>query len=239
LPGLKGTVSQRSSNGILTYNETSLHVAIKDWYAQPGDFIESEVDGFRIDILRGDLLIEIQIGNFARLRNKLNSLLKNHRVRLVHPISCLKWINHVDTQKRRLSPRKGKLDHIFQELVYITPLLNNSNLSLDILFIHEEEIRLNDGRGSWRRKGTSIIDRKLLAVVDHFALDFPDDFRSLLEVYPGQEFTSRDVAGQRNIPASLARKMIYCMVKTGAVAQVGRRGRHNLYAFRRINGEHE
>ena len=237
MKGRNNTVASLHSNPILTYNETSLHAALKDWYAQPGDVIESEVDGYRIDIVRGDILIEIQIGNFSRLREKLNFLLKSRRVRLVYPISSQKWIHHVDTQKRRLSPRKGNLDHIFQELIYITPLLDNSNLSLEILFIHDEEIRLHDGQGSWRRNGTSIVDRKLLAVVDHRVLDWPADFRDLLEKFPDHEFTSKDIAVYRNISANLARKMMYCFVKSGVIARIGRRGRHNLYALHPSNGE--
>ena len=43
-----------------TMKERSLHASLKEWYAQPGDRVEAEVDGFVIDICRDGLLVEIQ-----------------------------------------------------------------------------------------------------------------------------------------------------------------------------------
>ncbi|HSF82335.1 MAG TPA: hypothetical protein VLA49_13930 [Anaerolineales bacterium] len=238
MAGSKDINTSVNPNRVQKYNETSLHAAIKNWYAQPGDIIESQVGGYRVDIVRNSLLIEIQTKNFSRLKEKLNFLLDKHRVHLVYPIPILKWIKRIDQNTRRLSPKKGKIDHIFQELIYITQLLNNPNLSLEVLFIHEEEIRQNDGRGSWRRKGISIVDRKLLAVIDNVTLDFPASFMRLLQGFDRHEFTSKDVAVHRNISENLARKMIYCLLKTDLIRTIGRRGRHNLYALepRRMNG---
>ena len=48
-----------------TLGEKSLHSSLKNWYAQPGDRLEAEVDGFHIDIIRKNLLIEIQTANFS------------------------------------------------------------------------------------------------------------------------------------------------------------------------------
>ncbi|UCH58337.1 MAG: hypothetical protein JSV61_08930 [Anaerolineales bacterium] len=216
---------------IQTYNETSLHASIKDWYAKPGDIIESQVDGYRIDIVRGDQLIEIQVKNFSRLKEKLAVLLANYKVRIIYPIPRIRWIHYADTQKRRLSPRKGKLEHIFQELVYITSELTNSNLSLELLFVHEEEIRQNDGLGSWRRRGISIVDRKLLDIVDRVPFYFPASFQQMLETLHNQQFTTREIAKHRDISENLARKMVYCLWKTDLIAKIGKRGHHNLYSL--------
>ena len=51
-----------SMNTIGTLNEKPLHAALKDWCARPGDQFEVFVDGFVVDIVRGNLLIEIQTG---------------------------------------------------------------------------------------------------------------------------------------------------------------------------------
>src|SRR5205823_13397781 len=66
-----------------TLNEGLLHTQLKAWYRRPGDQFETPVDGYVIDIVRGDTLIEIQTGGFAPLRRKLDRLLDSHRVRLV------------------------------------------------------------------------------------------------------------------------------------------------------------
>src|SRR5262245_41716920 len=71
---------ERAMAGIGVLNESPLHAALKQWYARPGDLLETAVDGFVVDIVRGDVLIEIQTGHFAAIRSKLASLLQSHPV---------------------------------------------------------------------------------------------------------------------------------------------------------------
>ena len=94
-------------------NQHSLHSAIKDWYSLPGDKFEVKIDDFIIDIVRDHLLIEIQTRNFSAIKKKLTKLLENHQVRLVYPISQLKWIVYVTESdeiiRKRKSPKKGRI----------------------------------------------------------------------------------------------------------------------------------
>ena len=60
-----------ATHQIGTLNENPLHAALKAWYARPGDRIEVPVDGFIVDIVRDDLLVEIQTGNFSAVKEKL------------------------------------------------------------------------------------------------------------------------------------------------------------------------
>ena len=107
--------------------ETSLHDEVKRWYAQPGDRLEEWVDGYLIDIVRDDQLIEIQTGNFSAIKAKLENLVRRHPVRLVHPIAQTKWIVRLDARggrvSRRRSPRRGRVEDLFLELVYIPHLM--------------------------------------------------------------------------------------------------------------------
>ena len=79
-------------SGVGLLNEKPLHASLKLWYAQPGDKCEVKVDGFVIDIIQKNLLVEIQTGNFASIKAKLNKLLGTHRLRLIYPIALEKWI---------------------------------------------------------------------------------------------------------------------------------------------------
>src|SRR5262245_23712671 len=103
-------------------NEKSLHAALKAWCLQPGDQTEVPVEGYIIDIVRGDLLIEIQTRNFSALKAKLLKLTAQSPVRLIYPITLQEWIvklptNGHETPSRRKSPKRGTLFHIFEELV--------------------------------------------------------------------------------------------------------------------------
>ncbi len=55
----------RGIAAIGTLNEGALHAQLKDWYRRRGDRVEQLVDGFVIDLVRGELLVEIQTGSFA------------------------------------------------------------------------------------------------------------------------------------------------------------------------------
>ena len=105
-----------------TLRERPLHASLKRWYARPGDRIEVAVDGYVIDLVRGDLLIEVQTRGFSSMRAKVAALLaRGHRVRIVHPIAVDTWIVKVDDVgtllSRRRSPRHGDPSDAFAELV--------------------------------------------------------------------------------------------------------------------------
>ena len=72
--------------------EYSLHASIKTRFTQDVNQQEVYIDGFLIDAVCEDLLIEIQTKNFYQLKAKLSTLLKNYKVRVVHPIAAEKWI---------------------------------------------------------------------------------------------------------------------------------------------------
>lgn len=214
--------------------ESSLHVALKNYYTREGDRQEAAVDGYFIDVVSGDVLIEIQTGNFTYLKTKLVALLDRHPVLVVHPIPVEKWIVRLPAEgdtplDRRKSPRRGRLEHIFLELVRIPDLIVHPNFALEILLTREEELRRNDGRGSWRRKGWSIADRRLLEVVDRVPLRSPEDFLAFLPPTLEQPFTSRQLGKSLSLPGYLAGKAAYCLRQMGLIEQTGRRGRSYLY----------
>ncbi len=223
-----------SQVGIGTQNERSLHAALKQWYSMPGDQLEVSKDGYIIDIVRDDLLIEIQTGNFSAIKKKLQTLIRSHKVRLVYPIPRDRWIvvyneNQKDVIRRRKSPKTGEIIDLFAELVRIPTLINQDNLSIEILLIQEEEIRCNDGKGSWRRQGISIIDRRLVDVLEQIIFTCKEDFLSLLPGNLAQPFTNKSLARELGIRVSQTQKMTYCLKKMQAIKEVGKNGNALLY----------
>ena len=159
----------KSKHLIGTLGEKNLHSTLKAWYARAGDQLEAEVDGFHIDIVRRKVLIEIQTSNFSSQKRKLNTLIKKHPVRLIFPIAQEKWIIRLGSDGttlvgRRKSPKQGNIYQLFVELVSLPSWIQQRNFSLEVLFTREEEIRRDDGQGSWRRKGWSIFDHRLIEV---------------------------------------------------------------------------
>ena len=227
-------ISTLTNSTLKSGRESSLHSTIKKWCRHKGDKLEAKVDGFVIDIKRGDQLIEIQTANFSAIKSKLLRLLDKHKVRLVYPIAELKWIVHKsasgeETFGRRRSPRRGCLLDMFSELIRIPSLFYNDNLSIEVLMIEEEEIWRNDGRGSWRRKGASIEDRKLIRVLETKLFEHKTDFLDFLPKDLPEPFSNRNLAQSLGVHINQSRRVTYSLRKIGVIAQVGRNGNQMLF----------
>ena len=226
---------EKPSVRIGSLNEKPLHAALKTWCAQPNAQFEVTVAGFVIDIVQDDRLIEIQTRNFSAIKRKLMRLTADYKVRLVHPIAQEKWIvkpskNAVGGHTRRKSPKRGRPEDFFEELVSIPALLANPNFSLMLLLIREEEVRHFDARRGWRRKGWVTQERRLLEVVEQRLIKSPEDLASFIPSSLCDPFTTSELAVALGRPRWFAQKMAYCLRETGVIAQVGTRSRAVLYS---------
>lgn len=216
-----------------TLREKPLHAELKRWYAEPGDLVEEPVDGFVIDLVRGDLLIEIQTRGFSSLKGKLEALLERHPVRLVHPIAELKWIVKVDgdgaVTSRRRSPRRGAVVDLFGELVSIPDLLEHPGFAIDVVLVEMEEVWRFDGRRGRRRKGWVVDERRLVDVRKRHAFESPATLGALLPRDLPESFTTAHLATALGSTRRLAQQMSYCLRRTGVVAIDGKEGNAIIY----------
>jgi hypothetical protein len=222
-----------------TLNEKPLHESLKQWYARPGDMFEVPVDGSVADIVRGDLLIEIQTKNFSAIKRKLDKLIVNHPVRLVYPIPAEKWILKLaddgkSSISRRRSPKRCTYEQVFYELVRLPELLKNPNFSIELLLIEEEEVRRYDGVRGWRRRGWVTEERRLLRVVDKRILNSPADMLAFIPGALAEPFSVNDLAKAASINVKLAQKMVYCLRSMGCLVPVGKKVNAILYTRRTI-----
>ena len=214
-------------------NEYSLHSEIKKAYSIPGDQFEVKLDSYIVDILRGNLVIEVQTKNFSALKKKLEVLSEKHQVRLVYPLPENKWITYVTKDNiflnKRKSPRKGKLTDLFRELVMIPHMIGEENFSLEVLLIDEEEVRCDDGKGSWRRRGVSIKERNLLKVNDRVLLKTKTDYLKILPDKLNEVFTNRELAKLAKISFRTAGQITYCLRKSGVIRLVEKKRRELIF----------
>ena len=215
-------------------NEKALHAALKTWYAKPGDEIEVKVDGYFIDIVRGDLLIEIQTGSFSSIKRKLTDLVTRHPVRLVYPIARDKWIikrasDDLGRLSRRKSPKRGEVHHLFGQLVSFPDLVADPSFTLEVLLVQEEEIRRHEPGRAWRKRGWVTQERRLLEVVERRTFTTPQDLADLLPPELPEQFTSLQIARILHQRKRLATQTAYCLREMGAIQPVGKRGNAILY----------
>ena len=212
-----------TDEGIGTLNESSLHAGIKDLLARPGDRFEVPLHGFVIDIVRDDRLIEIQTGSFGALGHKLDRLLGDHRIHIVHPIALATWIARPGERPRR-SPRRGSILDLFEELVSLPTLLDHPNLTLEALLIEEEQLRVRGRRGERKT-----MDRRLRAVRASRRFEQVGELASLLPVDLEEPWTTADLARSAGIKRRLAQAMAYCLRANELIEEVDRSRQGRAY----------
>ncbi|MDX6475155.1 MAG: hypothetical protein QOH95_666 [Gaiellaceae bacterium] len=216
-----------------TLNEGALHAQLKQWYRMPGDLLEQKVDGYVIDLLRGDLLVEFQTGGFAPLRKKLAVLAEDHPVRLVAPVALTRRIVRLSADGEilscRRSPKRGCLHDVFDRLVSIPALVSHPNFEVEVLLTHQDELRMFRPGRAYRRRGWAVEERVLVSVEQSVLIAGAADAARLLPELDAT-FDTAELAVASCIDRRLAQRMAYCLRALDVIAPVGKRGGAVLYA---------
>ena len=125
--------------------ESSLHQQLKEHYADTGK-TEVRLGDYRIDAIRDGELIEIHV-LLAAIRKKCRVLLEKHKLRVVKPVVCRTRIANVKgvvwkVSSRRLSPKRGSILEIFEEMMYLNGIFPHPNLVMEIPLVTIEERRV-------------------------------------------------------------------------------------------------
>lgn len=227
-----GMASERPHIG--TLREKPLHASLKDWYAQAGDLIEVPVDGYVIDIVRDDLLIEIQTRGFSSMKGKVEALLAaGHRLRIVHPVAVDRTIVRVGDDGtilgRRRSPKHGDAVDLFSELVSFPALVGHSGLEFEVVLTDQEEYRRHVPGKAWRRKGWTVMERRLAHVHRSVRITSRHDLTGLLPGGLPETFTTADLASALGRSRRSAQQMAYCLREAGCLVVVGKRANAIAY----------
>ena len=210
--------------------ETSLHRQIKEDLGTGGR-TEAFVHGFRIDAVSADgELIEVQSGALGPLRRKLRQLLGGHRVRVIKPVVLRRRVvrrvrrDGADLSSR-LSPKRGAVVDVFDDLIGLRAVFPHPNLSLEVWGVEIDEVRIP--RRRW--PGYAVVDRRLREVAAKAILRTPAELWGLLPSDVVDPFTTHDLAEGLRRPLAFAQRVAYCLRHAGAARSLGKRGRFHLY----------
>jgi hypothetical protein len=225
-----------------TERESSLHRTLKLRYAGTEARTETSLGGYVCDgVTEYGEVLEIQTGSFGPLKRKAPELAALGVVRIVHPIIVSSQIELYDTEgvllSRRRSPRKGTIWDLFKALLYAPELPLNPNIRIELVLVETRERRIQDGRGSWRRRGISIIDRELTACHGTLSLRGPGDYDCFIPFSEDEEFTVKLLGEKARISPVIARKALYVLTKMGVTERTGKKGNALRYKKRNLNHE--
>jgi hypothetical protein len=209
--------------------ETTLHRQLKQHYATSSALLEQRVGRYRIDVVRGDELVEIQLASLSAIRDKIAALVKDHRVLLVKPIIAAK---HLVKRRRaggrivsrRRSPKRRTVLDLFEELVHFTRVFPHRRLTLEVLLVEIEEWRYpGHGRRRWRRDNDHLVeDQHLLQVLGVHRFHVARDLCRMLPESLPQPFHTGHMAEGLGVERWIAQRMAYCLRRTGAIQSVGK-----------------
>ena len=219
--------------------ESSLHRSLKYRYSGDNGETETLTGSYICDACTSDgELIEVQTGSFGPLKEKAKELCKKHKLRIIYPIIIRKTIELYDKQdnllRRRKSPRKGSTWDLFNALIYAPEFPLQKNLKIELAVIDIIEKRIDDGKGSWRRKGASIVNREIGAWHHSLVLKSLKDYAVFIPFGKNEPFTVRELGEKAGINTALARKALYVFSKIGLTEQVGKNGRAPVYKRKTI-----
>ncbi len=218
--------------------ETSLHRQLKEIYASGDSRIEVPLDRYRIDVVSDGHLVEIQHGSLAAIRDKVQSLLKNHSVIVVKPIVIRKRLFKLAEKggplvSKRLSPKKGCPLDLFDELVYFTRVFPHPSLRLEVPLVDIEEYRY-PGHGKRRRRRENdhqVEDQKLGQVHQTLRFSRGSDLIRLMPKNLPKPFHTGHLAQKLQIKRWVAQKIAYCFREMGISELVGKQGNTQLYKW--------
>jgi hypothetical protein len=213
--------------------ESTLHRQLKDHYGdEGGGRSEVALAGYRVDALTADgTVVEVQTAALAPLRRKLLRLLAEHRVRVVKPLVLRRWVVNKASRggadlSSRLSPMRGRLADVFEDLIGLVGIFPHPNLIVDVLGVEVDEVRL----ARRRRPGYTVIDRRLRSVVSSTPLLRADDLWALLPTAPAGPFHTGELAEALGTPRHEAQRVAYTLRHCGAADVVSKSGNTRIYA---------
>lgn len=224
----------RERIGIGTLQEKTVHAVLKHYYAADEEEHEIPVSGYVADIYKNGHIIEIQNGNFYKMRSKLEVFLKDYEVTVVYPIPHIKWLIWIDEESGELTPRRkspvtGNAYKAFSELYRIKSFLKRENLHFRFPLIDIEEYRLLNGWSKDRKKGSCRYDRIPLTLFDEVVIERREDYLQFLPIDLPDEFTSKDLARTAKIPVQVASQTLHILTYLEITQQIGKNGRLFVY----------
>ncbi|MCG8585308.1 MAG: hypothetical protein MI757_11405 [Pirellulales bacterium] len=217
--------------------ESTLHRQLKELYADDASEIEVRHGDYRIDVVSGDELIEIQQSSLSAIRNKIRTLVEDHAVVVVKPVVRRRLLVKYKRKggretDRRYSPKQGSLLDLFSELVYFIGVFPHERLALDVVLIDVEEHRHPRKHKRWNRSAWKVDDQRLIEVCEIHRLRTPSDLLALVNCDLPSPFHTGDLAKLLDVDRGFARQIAYCFRNMGAAEQVGKQGNTLLYELR-------
>ena len=225
------------SIGVL--QEKPLHATLKWWLDDNPAHHEIPLPGGKVaDIYDGVTVTEVQTGSFTPLRKKLEVLLPDYPVTVVHPLVRRKYLTWIDPDTgeatpARKSPRVGSFADGGKQLIYILPLLSHPNLTVRLVLIDAEEQRLADGWGNGGKRGSHRAVLLPLSVEGVLDLTCPADYAALIPATLPQRFTAAQFGKAAKMQGRHLGGTLKVLLDRGVLTRAAKQG--NAWVYEKVS----
>ena len=220
-----------------TYMEKQMHVALKRYATRDESRFEVKIGPYIADVCEKDRITEIQTGGFYPLRDKIAYYLSEteYHVTILHPVVTKRtrvWLDPAtgEVLSHYKSPRAERVQDALRELFWLSPHLMHPRLTVCLMLMEAEEIRLQDGkrsrdgkRGSHRQ---AMIPRGLL---DEVVLSEREDYLRFLSDKLPPTFTAAEYGKTMGLRGKAIYSALAVLIAVGLVEKGERRGRAYMY----------
>lgn len=210
--------------GFGTLQEKRLHAAVKKFLCEDTDCHEVGIQNTRFlaDIRVGNEIYEVQTGDFAPLKQKLEYLLENTpcTITVVHPIIVQRSVAWIDPRDGSVTPprRTGGIESPVTLLADLYPLLSllpNDRLFFRLLSISATDFRLLNPKGRDPKRRSRRYERVPDDLFGDVTFSSPADFRDLLPADLQGEFTVPAFSKLSHLRGRNAYSAVYVLEKLG------------------------
>ena len=228
---------------INTYNESSLHEKLKNYYAeQLNGKTEVEIKDFFCDVVAEKKIYEIQTANLSSLADKISSLIGIYSVTVVFPIAERTLIQTKsetgEILSKRVSPKKENEIRLFKETTKLLPFFDNPNFKIILLKTEILETRiktscpvqLKNNSRRWKKDWYKQ-DKELIKINSEIIFDSSDCYIKLAKSIIADGPFSLKQLKQNKCCKKYAGHILWALKKLNAVEECLKRGNEKFYKF--------
>jgi len=227
------TYAEEKKIGVL--GEKTLHRTLKYYFEPFEENHEVKIAGYFADIVGENGIFEIQTASFNKLKKKLSEFLTVCPVTVVYPIALKRKVIVINENgehiKSFVSPKRGSMYNLFDEIFRIKELLTHENLTLCLALFNGTEYRTTDKKRKGR-KPYEKLDTIPEELIDEIYFRNAADYKIFLPEGLQDGFTSQDVSLGMKIPRHRAQEVLNLLNHIGTVQRTGKSG--NSYKYKMV-----
>ena len=223
-----------------TYKEKQMHVALKRYATHDESRFEVKVGSYIADVCEKDRITEIQTGSFYPLRDKIAYYLNEteYHVTILHPVVTKRtrvWLDPAtgEVLSHYKSPRAERVQDAMRELFWLSEHLLHPRLTVCLMLVEGEEIRLQDGKRS--RDGKRGSHRQAMiprGLIDEVVLAEREDYLRFLPEKLAQTFTAAEYGKAMGLRGKAVYSALAVLIAVGLVEKGEKKGR--AYTYRKL-----